>query len=665
MKGKKFAGQHEETHLSLPGLSGLEALAEVSRHHGQSSQNALLSQHTELLGINATAIPLSMPMATSAARPPSIARDLSFAAMQALVPGQPGLHNSSLELDDSLVDYSHGEVLNTDVQQARHDQGAARHVSSRSPESMDNLVDYSYGQPPTIEENYARHHQSLPVRDTLGSMARRSIGPLLGRSRASQDRGQPENAPGRDTSLQPSSRDRSFDIGFSAPTNNRHDLAGLNPISALDIQDAQFQIWSPDGGPSQPKKVRGAFAPDRRSAVKEVRKRGACLRCRMLKKSCDSADPCRECAKLENARMWKGQCVRTRLSHVFNVFSSTLFMNIAHSTMEQLRQTKGFTSLPGRLELSYFPTARLFITFSCLEVTTSGPQHPYAKIILNTENEGVGVGWSAFDAKVTQYGLQLLRMHFDEKSSYIMAAEISKVMHHTLQIALTMTSCVLVARAIDLWICVTLLAKNEKEVLAYHEPQLPPSNVPVELGHDREQHGEDAHYVYIQLRRKFERACDVHFKAIMTELEKSLIQRKQADNFETVIGTVLLLRSLEIVGYMYKGFDHLVDLGAQTRKDVLYGADAWPLDNPPSHYWQQGEQFSDLLVSMLRLRKVLPIMQAYDGVVKAENADRNVKEWLEAARLRVDVLQFARDKHYDVVDGNTWELRWMGKLFDT
>jgi hypothetical protein len=664
-----------ETHAALPELSGLEALAEVSRHHGQqqSLPNDLLTHAGEFINHSVSEPAMSLPpnassMPSSTMTPHGLdLPDLRLAALRALVPNRASLLAMQLEPVDGLVDYGHGEAPNIGMNYSRHGPDSVLPPAREdTPEPPDDLVDYSHGQPPVIDDEYARHQQVLPLRDNTMIVTSEPLDPPLAQTAVMTEN--------------PNQDPMTLLAGFVAD-QDAHGSAEVTVIvppisvtsdveqqtypfaSGLEASDAHFQMWSPAGAtPSAPKKVRGAFAPDRRTAVKEVRKKGACLRCRMLKKSCDSADPCKECAKLENARMWKGQCVRTRLAHIFNVFSSTLFMSINHRVVENLRTTNSFTNLPGRLEVSYFPNARLSITFPCLRLTT--PEHAHADIIINTENEGIGVG-STFDSKISQYGARLLAKHFDPKLDPVLFGHVSKFMYHTLKVATTMKACTLISRAVDLWVCVTLLKKGETELLAIHEPQLPPSNVPVDLGHSAMQRSEGVHYIYIQLRRKLERSCDVHFRAIMTELEKSLIQRKQADNFETFLGTVILLRSLELVGYMYKGWDHLVDPSIGGRKDGLYGVESWPLENSPGFYWQQGEQFSDLLVSMLRLRKVIPAMRIQDGQLRANSVDKDVRDWFEAMELRADFLQFARDKPYDNIDGNSWELRWMGKLFET
>jgi hypothetical protein len=97
---------------------------------------------------------------------------------------------------------------------------------------------------------------------------------------------------------------------------------------------------------------RGRFSDVRRREVSEVRKRGACIRCRMLKKpvsvtawfldlqafgispryyeqvvdfkQCSGDTPCLTCANVEAARLWKTPCIRTRITEVFELYSAGL-----------------------------------------------------------------------------------------------------------------------------------------------------------------------------------------------------------------------------------------------------------------------------------------------------------------------------------------------------
>ncbi|KAE9365634.1 hypothetical protein N431DRAFT_286554, partial [Stipitochalara longipes BDJ] len=80
-----------------------------------------------------------------------------------------------------------------------------------------------------------------------------------------------------------------------------------------------------------PARKRAKFNPQRREKVKGVRRRGACLRCRVLKIPCSSDDPCATCmslalaasSALERKVLRWSDCIRTSLTDV-NIFTHAL-----------------------------------------------------------------------------------------------------------------------------------------------------------------------------------------------------------------------------------------------------------------------------------------------------------------------------------------------------
>lgn len=85
-------------------------------------------------------------------------------------------------------------------------------------------------------------------------------------------------------------------------------------------------------------KVRGRFTDSRREEVQKVRKMGACIRCRMLRKpvssfpmqstfeadvsECSGDSPCSTCAGIESARLWKLPCTRARVADELQLYSA-------------------------------------------------------------------------------------------------------------------------------------------------------------------------------------------------------------------------------------------------------------------------------------------------------------------------------------------------------
>jgi hypothetical protein len=94
----------------------------------------------------------------------------------------------------------------------------------------------------------------------------------------------------------------------------------------------------------------------------------------------------------------------------------------------------------------------------------------------------------------------------------------------------------------------------------------------------------------------------------------------------------------------------------------------WPLEKPPEFFWQQGEQFSDLLSSMIRMRDVPPKWEpvSHNGqmmLVARADEDPVVKDFLQNVCLSLEALKAARERPLEPDDGDWWELKWASKLF--
>ena len=90
-------------------------------------------------------------------------------------------------------------------------------------------------------------------------------------------------------------------------------------------------------------KRRGKLSSSRRQEVQNMRKQGACIRCRMLRKTvglqseqrllcdllvtdicqCSGDTPCKTCAAVASARVWKLDCIRTSIMKEFELYHTS------------------------------------------------------------------------------------------------------------------------------------------------------------------------------------------------------------------------------------------------------------------------------------------------------------------------------------------------------
>lgn len=108
--------------------------------------------------------------------------------------------------------------------------------------------------------------------------------------------------------------------------------------------------------------ARARFTDTRRKEVQEIRKRGACMRCRMLKKPCSEGTPCGTCKKIDTARLWKGTCLRTKLAEEFTLYSTSYFHSQMIGKLSGAVQALSCTSLPGSIQVKLVPQSALVMT---------------------------------------------------------------------------------------------------------------------------------------------------------------------------------------------------------------------------------------------------------------------------------------------------------------
>jgi hypothetical protein len=641
-------------------LTGLDALAEVSRQHGHIQQSTIADEflNSEYVADPESSSPQNNQMQWTSQGSYSSMMHHGYATA---APVGPMSSTASLRMAEAAL-----HALDPQLQHQEE-----RRVSQEHRIRRELLVDYSHGQPPSLDDTHSRHsfvqyvsnqppspaeeHAPSPTPPNYAHNATQSAD-MTHSQRVFVEYTNGQHSPANE---QASNEDGAPPQPRAGPDSSTNTPAEQTPETSF----AMWDVFNPPASPMVVRKVRGAFAPDRRTAVKEVRKKGACLRCRMLKKSCDSGDPCKECAKLETARLWKGECVRTRLTKIFEIYSSGLFMVLSHHAVEAIKGSEPIVAKPGRIEISFFPKAGIFVTFPYSE----GPRaNGHGHVALITANDDGMNDKLTLGGRPLHYASRLLERHRESGNAVF---EVSSFMNATLALAMNLKQRVLISKALELWVCTCILACKPSELQAFENPTEVATTVVLDsfdLG--KVSSAVSTELIYLQLRRATEKCAEVLFKVIMIELEKSLIQRKQADNFETFIGTILLLRCVEQMCHLYNGLDvQSTDETLTSNKNYQspYKAPppSWPLDKPPHYFWQQGERFSDLLCNMLKLRKVIPKTEINHGVFVAVGEPPSVRQWFEAIQLRVDALEAAKARPFDATDDTSWEFRWVGKAF--
>ncbi|KAK3698447.1 hypothetical protein LTR37_016917 [Vermiconidia calcicola] len=337
------------------------------------------------------------------------------------------------------------------------------------------------------------------------------------------------------------------------------------------------------------KKGRRHFNDTRRKEVQEIRKRGACIRCRMLKKPCSGKTPYDTCKNVDNARLWRGTCVRTRVADEFTLWSTRLFYSRASVQVPAAIHGLQQQPLPGRIEVRFFGKSELCMSFAAKTYSKSGaPLDPSLRqeklsddeeIWLLDEGEGIS-------DKLELYANQVGALCMDEEHSHVLrdtlqraqmlaraeeaeqAAKVTDAQDQQLARSYYNPQRQLVKNVLELWVQTKLLTSADEQTLQLRNNPCKASRLQPEQvdwtaeaqdykTRDIPVSSPSHRLIHAQLMAALEARCNKLSKTVMNELERRLLQRQQVSRFATFIAAVVLLNCVERMTGLYRAFDNV------------------------------------------------------------------------------------------------------------
>ncbi|CAI9633611.1 unnamed protein product [Alternaria burnsii] len=484
------------------------------------------------------------------------------------------------------------------------------------------------------------------------------------------------------------------------------------PLAMSPSNQTHFTTdFSMNQKPVKPK-VRGRFTDSRRKEVQEVRKRGACIRCRMLKKPCSGDNPCNTCQNVESARLWKQPCIRTRIAEEFGLYSAGLHSVLAFHATNQAKGQIRLDQTPGRIEATHFPHSGIFATFTPLKCQQT-------QIAQNTDiDPAIFAGLASPDLELIDSDDDVsgkLDHYIKKMGGQFSDTEDSNFMRMTVNIAKSVASTSadgLISKALELWNLTRVLTSRNFEWYLFSNPSLAPTITPSTLAPaDLEDairtpitpldHESSYNLINMQLMGATEKRAACLARVVMNDLERRLLQRQQANPFETFLVAVILLACVERMCWLFRSWDlpsttssapeadgdafkqpAPVDNDIATALQSTSSPSAptldisshqaprnprWPLDKSPSTFSQQGEKFSDILNMLLKMRGVppKPTPRSPDGVLSVWGEDSNndrVREWYDGIAVTMQMLDQKTNARFVGEDPKEWELKFVGKI---
>ncbi|PSN72866.1 hypothetical protein BS50DRAFT_568475 [Corynespora cassiicola Philippines] len=481
--------------------------------------------------------------------------------------------------------------------------------------------------------------------------------------------------------------------------------------------------------PAKPK-VRGRFSDSRRKEVQEVRKRGACIRCRMLKKPCSGGTPCSTCQNVESARLWKQPCIRTRIAEEFNLYSAGLHGVLAFHAVSQAKGQVQLDQTPGRIEATHYPESGTFATFTplrCQSQSMHGSDiDPAILASISPSTLEIVDGDDDIGGKLDQYIKKIGTAFFE--------SEDSAFMRRTIQTAFAISSTSadnLLNKVLELWNLTRILTSRNMEWHLFSNPSLAPTMAPAVMSPSDMENStrtpitsvnntSSYELIRMQLMGATEKRAACLARVVMNDLERRLLQRQQANAFETFLVAVILLACVERMCWLFRTWEgqtsatpapHSADPTQQqheqqhqqqpanphqtqspTDGDIAHALQSapggidptlaspsspitspsptknpkWPFDKQPAYYSQQGERFSDILFMLLKMRGVPPKPMARSGdgmlVMWGDDVDDKIREWYDGIAVTGEGLSDLRNARFVGEEPGEWELKFVGKI---
>lgn len=412
----------------------------------------------------------------------------------------------------------------------------------------------------------------------------------------------------------------------------RFNLADVITHAAADLAKNQFHMNTvADLNGAKSRHSRARFDATRRKEVQEVRKIGACIRCRILRKTCSKGHPCDTCRKVLSPRVWRSGCVRTKFSEQLDLYSAGVQIVLAQNRVNGLKARWPLSSHGNKIVASHFPEKGIILSLDILErdlafdAPAEGQSPPQA--LANVTRSVVMIDNDSQDVPGR------LEVYMREVLPEFARLEPSNFMRVTLETALRVveeTKDDLLKKSLELWGLVELLDRERQWSISVRSA--PASGEYPEWIKDdaQEEQQEIFTTICLQLAAAAERKAGTISKSLLTGMQRVLQDSKTKVDFSMYFATLILLNSVEKSTWAFKAWE----------QDNL--RPLWPLNKDPSTFSEQGHVIADLLRMLLAIRKALPrtTRDEKEGILITEEEDPLIRDYFEKLNLNCEFFAF-------------------------
>ncbi|KAI1459333.1 hypothetical protein F4805DRAFT_421186 [Annulohypoxylon moriforme] len=328
---------------------------------------------------------------------------------------------------------------------------------------------------------------------------------------------------------------------------------------------------------------RARFDDIRRRQVQEVRKIGACARCKILRKNCSPGTPCDACKKVSTPRVWRTECIRARLCEDIALYSAGVQAVMSQKRVNGYKNSHHLENCGLVVEVTHFPNTNHKATFRVLKGVPKGdvvaPDTTTNRVLLLDNNA------EDIPGKVEAYMRDALPELIQQESSHYI-----RVTLDTAGSVAAKDGDELLKKALEFWGIVELMDLERHWTMKAKSPNGDAEEYWIDDAFNSEAYTN----ICLQLTAAAERKASIASRNLLGEIQRRLQDGKSKHGFPMFLVVILFLNCIEKTTWAFKVWE----------EENL--RPKWPLEKPPSNFTQQGQTLANLLRLLLKVRDFLP-----------------------------------------------------------
>ncbi|KAE9363077.1 hypothetical protein N431DRAFT_390669 [Stipitochalara longipes BDJ] len=415
------------------------------------------------------------------------------------------------------------------------------------------------------------------------------------------------------------------------------------PVPLLMQQPMNMIAEYGNGRKAAKPKVRGRFPNERRKEVQKIRKIGACLRCRMLKKPCGEGTPCATCINVSSARVWVLPCTRVNIGEALEMYTAGLHAILSHAAVSDARDRCQFRNTPHLIDASHFPDTNIFATLTAVHGLEISPEDIVDPGLTGGNSTNIRrLFEDDLQSKLANYAENMLTTFISREPSHFISVTLDTALQRSGQNEALI-------QALQLWVIVHILVDSSRGwVLSERDSEL----APVGKGNIIDKSAGDHAYEDLcgQLNAAAEKQAGTMFNKVLKDFETRLIGRAKTQRFDFFLIALIILSCVEKTMWLFKSW-------GQAEFQARY-----PLPKSTHEYLDQGEHLASMVHMMLQVRNMVPKTYAKpDGILATADGDQALEQWLDRVQLTAMDVTIPRDL-FEPDNCRCFELRLIARL---